>query len=98
MANSLNDKDGQWWPLLFLRPKKHEQMTSGLVALVALAYGVTIGVITNVLLALVGAEHMPNSPLMIPALASGALFALYRSTLAVAWNRRAARMARVTAR
>jgi hypothetical protein len=90
IANYVNDNDQQWWPFLFLRPAREERMTSARVALLAALYGLLAGLVANVLLRCARSE--PPSPLLFPMATTLGFFALYRSTFAACWNRRASRL------
>jgi hypothetical protein len=80
--NQLSDMDWGWWPFLFLRPDKTEDMTTLLVAKMSLYYGLPIGVV----LALLFWEWW-SIPFMIIF-----FFVFYRITFAATWNRRAQRL------
>ena len=90
-TNTVNDRDGQWWPFLFLRPPPEQRLTSSRVALLALLYGAFVGALGNLLLLLLGKRL---HPLALPVAAVLGCFSLYRFVFAVCWNRRAARLDR----
>ena len=92
LVNEFNDRDSDWWPFLHLRPKQEERMGHGLIALLALLYGVVLGGALDILGALAGLSVAREQPLVIPAAMCGALFIGYRLTFAWAWNRRAERL------
>ena len=92
-ANQINDSDLQWWPFLHLRPPKSAPITTFRVALLSALYGALIGTFLLVLSALVGGPLAELHPAEIPFGTMLVLFVAHRSTLAVAWNRRAARLA-----
>jgi hypothetical protein len=91
--NILSDLDAAWWPFLYLRPPKDRPITTVLVAFLAILYGMFAGMLTNAIAALAGAARHLN-PLILPLGAMGAFFLVFRLTFAIAWNRRAARLAR----
>jgi hypothetical protein len=92
-ALQIADSDAGWWPFLFLRPKKSSKLSTVRVALLAVLYGAMFGGLFNVLLA-AGHEQLPfGSFYALPAKISAVLFLSFRLTVAVAWNRRAARVA-----
>jgi hypothetical protein len=90
LANHVNDTDLEWWPFLFLRPERHEPMTSARVLLLASLYGILVGVVVNVVLRLAG--HPDVSPFVFPVATTLLFFVIYRATFAACWNRRAARL------
>lgn len=92
MVNDFNDRDSDWWPFLHLRPEQEARMSNGLVAVLALLYGVVLGAALDILGALAGLSVAREQPLVIPAVMCGALFVGYRLTFAWAWNRRAERL------
>jgi hypothetical protein len=88
-ANWISDMDREWWPFLFLRPARNHPMSNARVAALAALYGVTAGAFAN-LASLLTAER-PSHWYTLPAVMTAIFFALYRSTFALAWNRRAGR-------
>lgn len=91
IANALNDSNAQWWPFLFLRPRKEQRLTSLRVGLLAVLYGSFVGTLGNLLLLLLGKQL---HPLALPFVATAGCFVLYRVVFATFWNRRAARLSR----
>ena len=85
--NWLTDMDGGWWPFLFLRPDKSEDITTALVAKMSIYYGFPTGVILTILF-----RHWIVIPAMVVA-----FFVGYRLTFAIFWNRRARRLRRSNA-
>jgi hypothetical protein len=92
VLNCVNDMDTEWGPLLFLRPERHERMTSLRVAQLAALHGILAGVIVNVVVRLTGEHAESLHPLLFPVATTLGFFALYRSTFAACWNRRADRL------
>ncbi len=93
MVNHVNDMDREWGPFLFLRPERHEPMTFVRVAQLSALYGILAGVVVNVIVRLTGEHPETLSPLLFPLATTLGFFAIYRSTFAACWNRRAARLA-----
>jgi hypothetical protein len=92
--NSVNDTDIEWGPFLFLRPERHERMTSLRVGTLAVLYGVLAGLAVNVVVRLTGEHAAALHPALFPVLTTLGFFAFFRGTFAASWNRRAARLAR----
>ncbi len=90
--NRLNDDAYLWWPIDFIRPKKHAPMTARVVLVIAVLYGVLGGMIANIVFALAG-SGLARQPYILPLAVPAAWFVVHRLTLARAWNRRAARLA-----
>jgi hypothetical protein len=93
-ANWINDMDREWWPFQFLRPEQHAKMSSLRVAVLAILYGVMAGMFANVIVA-IGSGGTPDSlsVVTLPGYTTLAFFAVYRTTFAFFWNRRAERLA-----
>src|SRR5450432_735258 len=87
--NALNDADLQWWPFLHLRPSQHRDLSSRHVLKMSLHYGLAI----FLLLVFAVGRHL-TLPLCAELLAAGigSFFIIFRSTFAIAWNRRAKRI------
>ncbi len=92
ILNEMSDDPLAWWPFGFLRPEKHEPMTTKLVLFGAVLYGGFLGMLGNILVALAEAP-VAEYPLVLPLALPLLLFAFHRLTFARAWNRRAARLA-----
>ncbi len=90
-ANQVTDSEHEWWPFGFLRPDPEELMSSARVAVLSVLYGLPVGLLMVVL---DGVAHGKKSPELLPFLCSVcfAFFALYRTTFAYFWNRRAKRL------
>lgn len=91
LANSLNDRDLEWWPFLFMRPPQQERMTSLRVLVLAALYGGPAGTFADAWFALAGGSARAHV-LLAPLLVTAVVFVAFRLTFARAWNRRAARM------
>jgi hypothetical protein len=92
--NHVNDRDLEWGFFLFLRPERHERMTSLRVAQLAALHGVLAGVVVNVVVRLTGEHAASLHPLLFPVATTIGFFALFRLTFAASWNRRAERISR----
>jgi hypothetical protein len=92
--NHVSDTDHEWGPLIFLRPDRHERMTSRRVAALAALYGILAGCFVNVVVRLTGEHAESLHPLLFPMATTLGFFAVYRFTFAACWNRRAERIAR----
>ena len=92
--NRLADTDFGWWPFLRLRPARHERMGTRCLLRMSLHYGALMGAVIYAWYVFVG--FLPLSPIW-PIACVGAsvafFFIVVRSTFAIAWNRRAARLA-----
>jgi hypothetical protein len=94
--NQLNDQDEMWGPLLFLRPARHQVMTSARVLVISGLLGGFYGMLGNVvisLLARVGSTGKPSA-LMMPILLTSMYFICGQLSLVPAWNRRARLLSR----
>jgi ABC-type uncharacterized transport system permease subunit len=94
VVNHVNDMDQEWGAFLFLRPERHERMTSVRVAQLSALHGILIGLFVNVLVRLSGEHAASLHPLFFPVTTTLGFFAVYRLTFAACWNRRAERIAR----
>ena len=92
ILNTVNDHDGQWWPFVFLRPEPEERMTSIRVAALSLLLGFFFGMLANVAVALTAMPSMQPHVLVFPLFTALGFFALFRTTFAYSWNRRAERL------
>ena len=90
LANWASDQDTQWWPFAFLRPLPHERMGSRRVLLLSILYGIFAGLLMNVVARLGGTEGL--RPWIFPLAGTVGFFVMFRSTFALCWNRRAARL------
>jgi Flp pilus assembly protein TadB len=80
--NWLSDMDWGWWPFLFLRPNKGQDMTTSHVAKMSLYYAFPIGLI----LAVLSGDWWSVLYMIV------FFFLFYRLTFAYFWNRRARRL------
>jgi hypothetical protein len=94
----LCDSDSQWGPLLFLRPGRDQRFTILRASLMALIPGLAFGAlgawILNFAALQLGAPEVPwySFPITMVAL----YFSACSLMVAPAWNRRAARLVRVS--
>jgi len=88
--NWLSDQDWNWWPLLTLRPSKHEPITDGIVLKLTTFFGTLSGLAIIVI-----AKHHTSVGRMLIDITIGwaAFFSIYRTTFVPAWNARARRLA-----
>lgn len=94
------DAESNWGPLLAFRPARHERIGIGRAFSMSLLLGCLFGVVGNVLLLLAGRllERPVLSPWVLPAVLTGVYFLVGRLTFVPAWNRRAARLSRLSKR
>jgi hypothetical protein len=92
LANSLNDMDKTWFPILFLRPKKDEKMTNTLVGILALYYGLSGSVSIYLLLIYLGKLSGILSLVILSFVFVVGAFITYRAIFAFSWNTRAERL------
>ena len=97
--NWLSDQDWGWWPMLFLRPQKHEKMTFSRILKIAVYYGTLGAVFAGIPLTMryqrCGCLWFDNAPLTFLAIAFymyAGIFIWCKFLSAIAWNRRAARL------
>jgi hypothetical protein len=90
------DRDTNWGPLLFLRPARADRMSPGRTAAGAVLLGIPLGLFAAIVLTLMArALSRPVPPVgYFPPLLTVAYWVVAQFTLARAWNRRAARLAR----
>lgn len=92
--NRLADTDAGWWPFLHLRPARHERMDTRCLLRLSLHYGSLMGLLVYAWYVFVG--FLPLSvvwPVACVLVSAAFFFLVVRFTFAVAWNRRAARLA-----
>jgi hypothetical protein len=96
LLNQLTDASALWGPLLFLRPKQHQVLSSGRLMTVCALYSGFYGMCGNVLISLVRyGDSRPLLPVyVLPLLLTAFTFLCGQLTVAQAWNVRARRMAR----
>ncbi|MCC2673504.1 MAG: hypothetical protein K0R58_451 [Ramlibacter sp.] len=96
--NRLSDLDAGWWPFLNLRPARDQRMENRWLAGMALRYGLPFGSIVYGWYVFIGFLPLSIAWAVTCVLAAVAFFfVVYRFTFAVAWNRRAERLAAETA-
>lgn len=90
------DHDDKWGPVLFLRPRRDQELGFGRTLLLAGLPGVCLGLLGSILLLLVCRAVGKDAPPVyaFPLALTGVYFAVCRLTIAPAWNRRAQRMSR----
>jgi hypothetical protein len=94
--NDFCDRDSNWGPLLFLRPDRRARMSALRTAAGALLLGLPYGLLAAILLGLCArlfSQPMP-SLVQFPVFLTLGYWLVAQFTLARAWNRRAARLAR----
>lgn len=89
LLTNLADIDLHWWPFQFLRPRPDQRLGNRRVAALSLLVGGFVGMLMNIVAALHG--ESPHVALL-PALTALGFFVVFRFTVAVCWNRRAARL------
>ena len=91
------DHDANWGPLLFLRPTRQQRMSWRRTAAGALLLGLPYGLFATILLALFARAFSRPLPslLAFPLLLTLGYWLVAQVTLARAWNKRAARLARL---
>ena len=91
--NALTDMDWGWWPVVSLRPKKHEDIDNRVLLQISPIFGSVLGLI---LLYLREIRHGATFDLVVlfAYLLFGVItfFILYKVTFAYFWNRRAERL------
>jgi hypothetical protein len=91
--NEVSDKDWSWYPFLWLRPKKHQSMGPFRLLAVAVLFGLPIGGLISLALALGVPDARPvaSLPTLVFPLS---LFFVASVLVGPMWNRRAVREAR----
>jgi len=87
--NWLSDQDWNWWPLLKLRPAKHDIITDRIALKLTAVFGTIAGLAIVVI-----AKHYTSAERILIDIAIGwaAFYAIYRTTFVPAWNARARRL------
>jgi hypothetical protein len=91
------DIEANWGPLLFLRPARNARLSALRLLMMSTLLGVAFGMMGNVILLILGRlVHHPyaTSPYALPIGLTATYFCVAQLTIAPAWNRRAARLAR----
>lgn len=90
--NKLTDMDSGWFPVLFLRPAKDEDIDNMVLLKLSLVFGSAIGIIL-LWLEFTRGTGISLSSVVFSALSGWILFfVLYKFTFAYFWNRRARRL------
>jgi hypothetical protein len=94
------DSESNWGPLVVFRPARHERIGIRRALTMSVLLGSIFGIAGNVVLLLAGRFlHRPVlSPWVLPAVLTGVYFLVGRLTFVPAWNRRAARLSRLSKR
>ena len=94
------DSKSNWGPLLFFRPTQDAPIGVGRTFVMSVLLGLSFGVPGSIVLLLVGRLlHRPDPSLFaLPTVLTAIYFAAAWLTFVPAWNRRAARLARVSKR
>jgi hypothetical protein len=94
----LCDSDAKWGPLLFLRPQPDQRLTLFRIAALALIPAALFGALGSLALDLAARtfEQPPVPWYSFPATLLGLYFAACSLLVAPPWNRRAARLARIS--
>jgi hypothetical protein len=90
------DRDANWGPLLFLRPQRTVRIGLGRTIVGAVLLGLPLGLIGTIAMTLFARLVAQPAPTLMyfPLILTLAYWAVAQITLARAWNRRAARLAR----
>jgi len=90
------DRDSNWGPLLFLRPAQQERIGVARTVAGAVLLGLPFGLLATILLTLCARVLVRPAPALMefPLLLTSGYWLVAQLTLARAWNRRAARLAR----
>jgi hypothetical protein len=87
------DSSAPWWPFGFLRPSPHTRLSSARVAVLSTLQALPVALFLVLLDSAARRADAQRSAAVFIAAVCVALFALNRSTLAYAWNRRASQLA-----
>jgi hypothetical protein len=90
------DRDSNWGPLLFLRPTQGKRIGVARTVAGAVLLGLPFGLFATILLTLCARVLARPAPALVefPLLLTLGYWLVAQLTLARAWNRRAARLAR----
>lgn len=92
--NHLADANAGWWPFLHLRPARHERMDARCLLRMSLRYGTLMGAAIYAWYVFIGFLQLSVLwPIACAGASAAFFFAVVKSTFAIAWNRRAARLA-----
>lgn len=97
--NELADRDREWGPFLFLRPKRHARIGFFRALALSCLIGIFFGMGANVIVAVLArAMEKPFPPVYaIPGALTLLYFIVFRFTVGAAWNRRAKRLGHLKA-
>jgi uncharacterized membrane protein len=93
--NGMADMDWGWWPFLYLRPPKTVPTDTRRTLIMALHFGPMLSAVLAILRALRGHFSVVEVVLSLP-FTMALFFLIYRFSFAIAWNRRAERLAAKT--
>lgn len=90
------DRDTNWGPLLFLRPERQVRMGLSRTIAGAVLLGLPLGLFGMIVMTLFAQLMAQPAPALVyfPLILTAAYWGVAQVTLARAWNRRAARLAR----
>ena len=91
--NNLTDKDFGWQPFVFLKPEPYEFMDTKFLAKISLYYGPLTGIVWCLYLKIRGLPLDLGIILLCVLLGIVTFFLMFRFSMAIFWNRRAARIA-----
>lgn len=96
----ITDCDPQWGPLLFLRPRTGERFGVARVLALSVLVGGAFGLGGSILIALLARlSHREPLPVYVfPLVLTVVYFSICQLSIVPAWNRRALRLANITAR
>jgi fatty acid desaturase len=92
LCNRINDSDLTWVGFRALRPAPDQNMSASVVARLCLVYCPLSAAVALCICYLILGSHAPAAVPWIVAGAFALLFIIMQSTLAWAWNHRAARL------
>jgi len=94
VMNRLTDMDGGWWPILFLRPPKNEEISNIILLQMTSFFGPASGLVALLFLLIDNGFHSITFKSVCFCLLFGCLgfFILYKFTFAYFWNCRARRL------
>ena len=93
VVNEVSDRDWSWWPFLWLRPEKHEDLSLARSSFLSLLYGIPASALFMTGIRL---QYAATVPELVATFLFFPLLLLLVSSVVVApmWNRRARRLAR----
>jgi hypothetical protein len=90
--NKLTDMDSGWWPFLYLRPSKDEEIDNATLLKMAICFGPLYGSLLASLAWFITRQFSPWAIVGNIVFMSIAFFLIYKFTFAIFWNRRVRRM------